>query len=54
MRLDSEAAVCLVDGTNLSAPRPDTGAAEVLDYRGVELSSDVPLSVRQIRLGMDD
>jgi hypothetical protein len=45
-----EATVCLVEGT--SAPRPDSGAA--LDYRGVELSSDVPLSVRQIRWRMDD
>ena len=42
-----EATVCLVEGT--SAPRPDSGAAEAQDYRGVELSSDVPLSLRQIR-----
>lgn len=47
-----EATVCLVEGT--SAPRPDSGAAEALHYRGVELSSDVPLSLRQIRWRMDD
>ena len=47
-----EATVCLIEGT--SAPRADSGAAETLDYRGVELSSDVPLSLRQIRWRMDD
>ena len=44
-----EGTVCLAAGTSEDPPRPDAGTSERPAYRAVELSSEVPLSVRQIR-----
>jgi hypothetical protein len=46
-----ESTVCLAAGTDENPPRPDAGAPGRPAYRAVELSSEVPLSVRQIRWG---
>jgi hypothetical protein len=48
-----EATVCLVDESPVSATLSESGEAAGVDYRGVELSSDVPVALRQIRWGID-